>query len=415
MLRIRPEQLRILTEVMRRAFARKMADHLKSSFPAEVRRRFGDADAALAAFVEAAITEAAGLGIVTRDSVRRYLEDRFTSAGPGAVTGSAAHAGNSKASEDVAKTPAGEGRVDDPTERMPRQSLSCRFIETRVRCGDVAHVEVEAHGLPDGTPVSVEVRRITDGTLLAGLSKVLEGRVSCFQWQPTRASGMTAYDGFILQVSAAGLIAAGPDVLAFETSPPVGPELRTIDCREGPFVWTGRYRIAFDGEQVTIGTRIRVVDKRGTVSSNSILPFIKGEIEWFLSGRFGLVRDGCWLGTQCSCVKPIRIQVDFVERDEDHVVDLYTGSLYSNSAQSGFDRGSAAAWTETRSWRGQWAHSVGHLLGWLDDAQDPGALMGTGDPPRSRDLEEARDWLTARTGQPWLLVRLNGGQGDEAQ
>ena len=352
MLRIRPDQLRILTEVTRRAFARRMADHLKSAFPAEVEQRFSGDGAALVAFVEAAITEAAGLGIVTRDAVRRYLEDQFTSAGPGAVLGSAVHARNSKASKAVAKTPAGEARVDDPTERMPRQSLSCRFIETRVRCGDVAHIEVEAHGLPDGTPVSVEVRRITDRTLLAGLSKVLEGQVSRFEWQPTRTSSMTAHDGFILQVSAAGLIATGPDVLTFETLPPVGPELRKIDCREGPFVWTGRYRIAFDGEQVTIGTRIRVVDKQGTVPSSSILPFIKGEIEWFLSGRFGLVRDGCRLGTQCSCVKPIRIQVDFVERDEDHVVDLYTGSPYSNSGQSGqsgFDRGSAAAWTLTRS------------------------------------------------------------------
>ena len=224
----------------------------------------------------------------------------------------------------------------------------------------------------------MEILRIADGTVLAGASGALDGPASRFEWYPTRLPGMTGQDGFLLRTSAADLVARGSEVLIFETDAPVAAELRTVECRDEGVAWTGRYRIAYDGERVLVGTRIRLVNRHGPVSAGGdapppagkplsapVLAFIREESERFLSGRFGLVREGCRLGMGCSCVKPVvELQVDFVERDEDHAVDLYSGEPRLGSA-----RGSAVAWTLTRLWQGQWAHAVGHLLGWLDDTR----------------------------------------------
>jgi hypothetical protein len=366
----------------------------------QTERRFGADDAALAAFVEAAMSEAASLGIESRDAVGRHVEDRLTGAEATSPDGA-------RASLSI-----GTARFDDPVESMPKRRISCRYVEARVRCGDSAHVEVEAEGLPAETPVSAEILRIADGGVLATISGKLAGRLSRFEWHPSRLPGMAAHDGFLLQASADGLVAQGPEVLTFETHLPIISEVRTVERRMDPFAWTGRHRISFDGERVLIEIRIRFISRLGRKPGDGdgrpdeavappepLLSFIKAETEQFLSARFGLIRDGCRLGTGCSCVKPVVFQIDFVERNEDHVVELYSG-------EAGAMRGGAHAWTLKRLWRGQWAHSVGHLLGWLDDPDDAAGLMGAGDLLRPENLADVRSWLSAKTNQSWSLANL---------
>ena len=131
---------------------------------------------------------------------------------------------------------------------------------------------------------------------------------------------------------------------------------------------------------------------------------MKADVQAKLSSKVKLRRSVCGFAAACTCIKPVKIVVSFVESGEHHTVNLYEGA----------GRASASNWTRTKTRANSWAHETGHLLGWYDEYTGgavgssprwlPNAtthVMNTGLVVPPEYGWDFRDWFDTASGEKW--------------
>lgn len=310
--------------------------------------------------------------------------------------------------------------IDGTTSTCPLQkSISGRFVETEVKCGDPGHVEASGVNIAEGASTSFDIVRIRDHAALKWITAPMNGqRVSNLNWSPKRPHDWRSGDEFQFTVSADGQSATSSNRFHFQLISNYAAETKVFNCSSGRFGWTGKFDIRFADDQITVTIKIKLVNRLGAkpASSSDPLPAIgpavsatdkanmKSDIEGKLSRKVSLYRSACGFGNACSCAKPIIVVVDFVESGQHHDVNLFQGSGQAN----------ARNWTRVKTRDNSWAHETGHLLGWYDEY----AGGATGSPPRWQTGSTShvmnvgltvppeyawdfRDWFAAKTGETW--------------
>lgn len=312
------------------------------------------------------------------------------------------------------------GPVNSTTATCPLQkSISGRFTETEVKCGDPAHVEASGVQISEGASTSFSIVRTRDNAALKSVSAPMNSQsVRNLDWQPKRPDDLAGTDEFEFTVSADGQQAKSSNKFRFKVNPDYGPDTKVINCTSGVFGWTGKFDIKHASDVITVTVKIKFNNRLGAKPANSTDPLpaigpavsnedkanIKADVEGKLSEKVSLFRTSCSLGDACSCGKPIKIDVQFVESGEHHVVNLFQGA----------GRANASNWTRVKTRDNSWAHETGHLLGWYDEYA--GGAVGTA--PRWQPDEASnvmnvgltvppeyawdfRDWFAGKTGETW--------------
>lgn len=309
---------------------------------------------------------------------------------------------------------------DSPTQPCPLQkSIAGRFTEVTAKCGDPGHVEADGVQITEGASTTFNIKRVRDDAALTSVSGPMTGqRVRNLDWHPKRPSDWRKGDEHKLDVSADGESAQGSNRFRFHEYPDAGPETKTIACSSGVFGWTGKFDIKHANDEITVTVKIKLVNRLGAKpASGDPLPAIgdpvstedkaamKTDIEGKLSEKIRLFRKDCAFGDACSCPKPIKIVVSFVESGAHHDVNLFQGS----------GRANATNWTRVKTRANSWAHETGHLLGWYDEYT--GGAVGAA--PRWKPNEAAnvmnvgltvppeygwdfRDWYQGKSGEDWV-------------
>ena len=155
--------------------------------------------------------------------------------------------------------------------------------------------------------------------------------------------------------------------------------------------------------------KVKLVNRLGAKPANSTDPLpaigdpvtdadkasMKADIEGKLSNKVSLIRKNCQFGAACSCPKPIKIVVQFVESGEHHLVNLFQGSGRANSSN----------WTRVKTRANSWAHETRHLLAWFHEytggavgtaprwkANEPANVMNVGLTVPPEYAWDFRDW-----------------------
>jgi hypothetical protein len=299
------------------------------------------------------------------------------------------------------------------------KSIAGRFTEAERKCGDAAHVEADGVQISEGASTTFSIARVRDGSALTSVSAPMRGQqVRNRSWGPKRPADYRAGDTFRLEVSADGASARGANQFRFFEYPSYAAETKTHACTSGVFGWTGKYAIAFASDLITVTVKIKLLNRQGSkpASASDPMPAIgaavsdgdkaamKADVEGKLSEKVKLYRTACAFAAGCTCAKPIKIDVQFVESGQHHDVNLFQGS----------GRANATNWTRVKTRDNSWAHETGHLLGWYDEYT--GGAVGTA--PRWQPNEPAnvmnvgltvppeygwdfRDWFAGKTGESW--------------
>lgn len=298
------------------------------------------------------------------------------------------------------------------------KAIKGRFTELTAKCGDAAHVEADGTNLAEGAATTFAVKRVRDAAALTSVSGPMNAQsLRNLNWKPKRPANWAAGDEFAFDVSGDGQTAASENKFKFFEYPDAGPETKTFNCVSGAFAWTGKFDIKFAADQVTVTVKIKLINRLGAKPADgAAMPAagdpvtdadktaMKTDVEGKLSGKVKLYRKDCGFGDACSCPKPIKIVVDFVESGAHHEVNLFQGA----------GRANASNWTRVKTRDNSWAHETGHLLGWYDEYA--GGAVGTA--PRWKPDEAAhimktgltmppeyawdfRDWYKGKSGEDW--------------
>ncbi|MGE5569552.1 MAG: hypothetical protein ACM3S5_11005 [Rhodospirillales bacterium] len=304
------------------------------------------------------------------------------------------------------------------------KSIRGRFTETRLKCGDAGHLQAEGVNLAPRAEASFRIYRVRDGAALASATHTMD--VVNGEWRARRPNDNRAGDKFAFDVSADGVSAVSDNQFEYEDYPNYAAETKTFHCSSPPFAWTGKFDISYSANAITVTVKIKLLNRNGskpnsgdpmpplvTDASGNYVPVsdadkaaMKADIESKLSSKRNLFRNACIFGNGCTCGKPIRIVVRFVESGEHHVVNLFTGS----------GRANATNWTRVKTRDNSWAHETGHLLGWYDEYNGgavgqpprwqrnaPANIMNVGlnEPPEY--CWDFRDWFQGKTGETWTV------------
>ena len=302
---------------------------------------------------------------------------------------------------------------------QPCKSISGKFVETEVKCGDPGAVEATGVLITEGADTSFAIVRMRDGAATKTVNGPMNGqRVRALAWQPQKPAGTLAADQFEFTVSADGVSAKSSNKFKFKPIPPAGPETKTFNCSSPPYGWTGKFDIKFADEQVTVTVKVKLINRLGGKPATDADPkpaagdpvtdadklAMKTEIEAKLTNKHQLFRKNCSFAAACTCAVPVNIVVNFVESGEHHVVDLYTGAGRANSG----------SWCRVKTRDNTYAHEVGHLLAWFDEytggavgspprwlPNEPANIMNVGLGVPAEYYWDFRDWLKAKTGEDW--------------
>jgi len=203
-------------------------------------------------------------------------------------------------------------------------------------------------------------------------------------------------------------------------------ETKTIACSAHGFGWTGKFDIELKDGQITVATKIKLINRQGAKSADGTsLPAagpavsdedkraMKADIEGKLSNKRLFHRAGCKRGDGCNCPKgrgcckiSVRIVVEFVESGEHHVVNLFQGP----------GRANANNWTTIKTRDNSYAHETGHLLGFYDEYAggavgsaprwkvQGGVIMSVGLTVPAEYYWDFRDWLKSKcNGEEWTV------------
>lgn len=304
----------------------------------------------------------------------------------------------------------------DTSESCPEtKSIRGHFIETEVKCGDPASVEAQGVNITEGSSVSFSVYRTRDFANLDSLSGQMNAQQSTVQWHPRQPTDARAGDAFLFDVSADGESGHSSNNFHFTPLANQGPEEKSWRCTSGVFGWDAKFEIRFTADTLYVKVKIKLVnwtgntpEAHGTHSgtvSDADKTTMKNDIESRLNNHLFLTRRNCYFGEFCTCMKPVVVEVEFVESGQHHIVNFYQGQFGADSAH----------WARTKYRDTSWAHETGHLMGWYDEY--PGGA--TGSSPRWQADESAnlmgcpggtipseygwdfRDWLATKTGEPW--------------
>jgi hypothetical protein len=299
-----------------------------------------------------------------------------------------------------------------------QKSIVGKFTEISVKCGDPANVEADGVCIPEGAATSFNITRVRDGLSVDSVNAPMKGlKVRLANWKPKRSAGHLKNDAFIFEVSAGGKSAKSSNQFVFSEIPDQASETKTIACTSGVFGWTGKFDIKYLNDTVFVTIKIKLQNRSGPrAAAGEANPAIgdpvtaedklamRTDIEGKLSSKVKLIRTACGFGAACTCEKPIKIAVEFVESGEHHVVDLFQGS----------GRANANEWTRVKTRENSWAHETGHLLGFYDEytggavgatprwlANEPANVMNIGLTVPPNYGWDFRDWMTAKTGESW--------------
>ncbi len=180
----------------------------------------------------------------------------------------------------------------------------------------------------------------------------------------------------------------------------VNPPLNevTVELTECIFGITGRYDIIELSERcaLRISVRIRLVPFQGSVTPEELEElkvFWEREIEQRWSDQYILER----VGGDCECkAYRVIVNVDFVDEDEHHLVEVVGASIHTNAATWDVEDGPRTV-----------SHEFGHLLGFPDEYPDErcpfrevsndDSIMADGQTVRPRHYRPFADWISRLT------------------
>ncbi len=299
-----------------------------------------------------------------------------------------------------------------------QKSISGRFTETEAKCGDPGHVEASGIQVTEGSTTSFSIVRTRDSAALTSVSAPMNGqKVSGLGWNPKRPNDLTPGDQFEFTVSADGQQAKSSNRFSFKSYPDYGPETKTFNCVSGVFAWTGKFDVKYANDEITVNIKIKLINRLGPKpDAGGDLPAagdpvtaedkaaMKADIEGKLSNKVTLYRTTCGFGDACTCAKPIKIVVDFVESGQHHDVNLFQGA----------GRANASNWTRVKTRDNSWAHETGHLLAWYDEytggaigsaprwkPNEPADVMNVGLTVPPEYGWDFRGWFAGKTGDTW--------------
>lgn len=343
-------------------------------------------------------------------------------------------------------------RVGGTVQPCPQRHIEGWFVSqaearSAIKCGDRIELCANSSDLPAGTPVAYRIKQCpANGRLVQNLRAVLAAVPRGAQVDKAWISrkNFRGWDDNCINfiVSGGGATADSQNERTFHRYADVAAETKTLPrdvTNHGHrYVWTGKYTIAFTNFEVVITVKIKLNNRQGPQPARGVaLPAIgpavdaatkrriKQSAERILSQRWVLHRDNCQRGSRCSCninnqccKFKVRVVVQFVEAGAHHTVDLFQGrNRYSVNS---------GAWGRVPWDHLDYGHEIGHLLGWYDEYDSAGArgAIAPADkrPPWQRNRNGAimhcsgravpkfyyndfKDWLRAKTGEPWELVR----------
>lgn len=298
----------------------------------------------------------------------------------------------------------------------PQKSISGLFTETEAKCGDPGHVQATGVLISEGANTDFSIYRVRGNEALKSVSAPMNGqRVAALSWEPVKPEGMLGTDRFEFTVSADGVQATSSNRFRFIVPPDAAAETKTFNCASGVFGWTGKFDIAYAADVITVTVKIKLINRLGPKpASGDPLPAIgpavtaedkatmKADVEGKLSEKVVLYRTACRLGAACTCTKPIKIVVSFVESGQHHDVNLFEGP----------GRANASNWTRVKTRDNSWAHETGHLIAWYDEytggavgtaprwkPNEPANVMNVGLTVPPEYAWDFRDWFIGKAGE----------------
>lgn len=323
------------------------------------------------------------------------------------------------------KPPPPAKKPDDPVAPCPlkKKSIKGRFVETKLKCGDKGHVQAEGVNLAAGAEASFCIYRVRDSSALDSPAHPMD--VASGLWQKKRPADDKKGDKYEFEVSADGVSAVSSNQLEFQGYPDYAADTKTFACSSPPFGWTGKFDISYAADTVTVKVKIKLSNRNGAKPANAGDPLpavvkdadgnyapvsdadkatMKADVEGKLTDKVKLFREACCFADGCTCGKPVKVVVEFVEAGQHHDVNLFTGAGRANSGN----------WTRVKTRANSWAHETGHLLAWYDEytgggvgavarwkPNEPANIMNVGltEPPQY--CWDFRDWFAGKTGEKW--------------
>jgi hypothetical protein len=365
--------------------------------------------------------------------------------GGGAAQAAGAGAGAAAAPEpaagaEPAETPP-EDQPDEPTEPAPEptedpQVYNARWQNTEVKCGDTTQMLANTANIEAGTQADFTIQKISDDSTVATVNENTAATSVRAQWLTKKPSNQ--WDGqpeLKFQVSADGAQAESGNQLIFHEYRDSAGQERTISrtgtnaAGETARLRDGKFRAEFRDRILKITIRLKLnnrtgarpSDSGGTREDDAAVPIgspvsdadkngFKNDIQGYISKKLKMHRHDCGRGETCDCSNEcckfdVEVQVEFVEDNAHHTVDLWPGR----------GRATSVNWYHVKTRDNSRAHETGHLLGWFDEYADatwhgspprwqndrPGALMNTGADIPPEYYFDFRDWFRSRTGEAW--------------
>jgi hypothetical protein len=323
----------------------------------------------------------------------------------------------------AAGVPGGAPKPAPAPALAPAKKLGVKFDQDSVRCG--AEVKVQATSENIDGAVNWQIKQA--GGVVASVAGTLGGGSAQETWNAKAQTNQKVEPPFSLAGSAGGVNAASDKDLTVKKYEDNASETKTIACASGVYGWTGKFDIELKDGQLTVTTKIKLLNREGPKpAAGGALPAagaavsdadkatMKADIEGKLSGQRLFHRDGCKRGDGCDCPKargcckiPVRVVVEFVETGEHHVVNLFQGAGRADSGN----------WTRVKTRDNSYAHETGHLLGFYDEYAggavgtaprwkvQADVVMNTGLTVPAEYYWDFRDWLKGKCGgEAWKVL-----------
>ncbi len=310
------------------------------------------------------ITLKGGGGFVRVDAGGVTLQGTLVKINAGGAPGSAADAGG-------------------PSVSPPRQekvqttfTLSARWVDLSVLCGDLARLEGTVSPSPADGPATVEVILVSTGAVLATINTVVtSGRiVAVWLSKAPTAAWRTDLISFRITVPSIGLTGTSTNTFTFARRPTTGMILidRLLPGPPGFPPLADVHDTTLEADKVRYALRLRT---QGAVFTPARQANAKQLIEgpWnngFLSKRFHRTLCGRGRGCDCQfdcCKAGFRFDVDFVQNGEHVLITMLVPPDPANPPGSGTLRVGSTWYEPPADEPSVYAHETGHLIGQYDE------------------------------------------------
>ncbi len=392
--------------------------------PGRLRRLLGappsfwgaDEDGLVARVLEELHRGDAGRLVVLRERRRLLVSALPPPEPPAAPAPAPAPAANKPA---AAATPAAKPAAPAPA---PERKIEGKFDREKAKCGDEVFLLASSKNIPDGEAVTFSLT--TDaGKAVDSAKDKLASSAAKTKWIAKGAPDQKT----TFKVAAGGVSGDAPKPLVLHKYADVASDTKTIACTSGVYGWTGKFDIKLAAGVVHVTTKIKLLNRQGARPASGALPAVgaavsdadkasmKADIEGKLSGKWLFHRDACQRKGKCDCDKgraccmfKSEIHVEFVESGQHHDVNLFQGNARADSGN----------WTRVKTRPNSWAHETGHLLGYYDEytggavgaaprwkPNETSHVMNTGLTVPETYYWDFRDWLKAKLGESWALLK----------